>query len=72
MTDRDQIYAGADLTEAEIAAARRLACEKPSTSYLQRKMHIPYTHALRLMEYLEAEGTVSPRNAAGVRTVRRA
>ena len=71
MTDRDEIYAGADLSNAEIKAALAFIREKPSTSYLQRKMHIPYTHAKRLMELFEADGTVSPPNSAGVRTVRR-
>lgn len=71
MTDRAEIYEGADLSEVEIDAARKLARMKPSTSYLQRKMQIPYSHALRLMELLEAEGTVSPRNSAGLRSVLR-
>lgn len=70
MNIRDRVYAGADLTEAEVEAARRFAREKPSTSYLQRRMQIPYDHACRLMELLEAEGTVSERNSAGKRTVR--
>jgi DNA segregation ATPase FtsK/SpoIIIE-like protein len=65
---RDEIYAGADLTEAEIAAATAFVKEKPSTSYLQRKMQIPYSHAMRIMGYLEAAHIVSPPNAANVRT----
>lgn len=71
MTDRAEIYEGADLCDAEVEAARPFVREKPSTSYLQRKMSIPYSHALRLMELMEAEGTVSERNSAGMRTVRR-
>lgn len=67
---RDEIYEGDDLTDAEIAAATKFAREKPSTSYLQRRMQIPYSHATRLMGYLEATGVVSPRSAAGRRTVR--
>lgn len=70
MITRDDIYAGEDLTDAEIEAATKFAVEKPSTSYLQRRMQIPYSHAMRLMDYLEATGVVSPRNAAGKRTVR--
>lgn len=70
MTDRAEIYEGADLTDAECDAARRFVREKASTSYLQRKMGIPYSHAIRLMELMEAEGIVSERNAAGMRTVR--
>lgn len=69
MVDRDQIYEGADLVEAEVETARRLVREKPSTSYLQRRMQIPYSHAKRLMELLEAEGTVTA-NSAGFRKVR--
>ena len=69
MTTRDTIYEGADLTDAEITAARKFAIEKPSTSYLQRKMQIPYSHACRLMAYLELTGVVSKRSSAGVRTV---
>jgi DNA segregation ATPase FtsK/SpoIIIE-like protein len=52
-----------------IETARRFAREKPSTSYLQRKMKIPYSRAVRLMELLERERVVSARNSAGVRTV---
>jgi DNA segregation ATPase FtsK/SpoIIIE-like protein len=55
----------------DLDTARKLACEKPSTSYLQRKMLISYTDAMILMDLLEEEGTVSPRNAAGLRTVLR-
>ena len=59
MTDRTTIYEGCDLTEAEVATARKYAREKPSTSYLQRMMQIPYTHASRLMGLLEAEGVMT-------------
>jgi DNA segregation ATPase FtsK/SpoIIIE-like protein len=57
------------VTADDVARARKLAREKPSTSYLQRKMLISYTDAMILMDILEEEGTVSPRNAAGKRTV---
>jgi DNA segregation ATPase FtsK/SpoIIIE-like protein len=67
MTDRDTIYALSDVTETEVEVARRFAREKPSTSYLQRKMQIPYSHAMRLMEVLEAERFVTPRRANGSR-----
>jgi S-DNA-T family DNA segregation ATPase FtsK/SpoIIIE len=69
--NRDEVYAGADLTEPEIEAARKFLIEKPSTSYLQRRMQIPYGHALRLVEYFEAAGLVSAPNSAGLRTVRK-
>lgn len=59
--DRDTIYAHSDISEAEMNAARKWAREKPSTSYLQRRMGIPYSHAARLMECLEAERFVTPR-----------
>jgi len=68
--DRDEIYAGADLSKGEIKAAVAFVKEKPSVSYLQRRMHIPYSHAMRLMAYLEAAQIVSPPNAANVRTYR--
>lgn len=71
MTNRDEVYEGADLSEAEVEAARKFAREKPSTSYLQRRMQIPYSHAMRLMDMLEADGTVSARRPNGTRTVRR-
>jgi DNA segregation ATPase FtsK/SpoIIIE-like protein len=64
MNDRDDCYAESDLTAAELSAARRFATEKPSPSYLQRKMNVPYWHAVRLMEFLEAEGTVWPRKGS--------
>lgn len=70
MTDRETVYAGSDLTEAEVNAGRRFALEKPSPSYLQRKMQIPYSHAVRLIELFEAEGIISTPNSAGLRTVR--
>jgi hypothetical protein len=69
MTDRATIYEGADLTDAEVEAARKFAREKPSPSYLQRKMLIPYGHAIRLIELLEAEGFVTERRADGTRSL---
>jgi DNA segregation ATPase FtsK/SpoIIIE-like protein len=65
--DKDEVYAGSDLTETEIAIARKLVLEKPSPSYLQRRMQIPYSHAIRLMEYFEAAQIVSKPNSAGLR-----
>jgi DNA segregation ATPase FtsK/SpoIIIE-like protein len=73
--DRDDIYAGADLTPHEIDAAkahlqnhaREDGTLGGSYSYLQRKMFIPYSHAIRLVEYLEAEGFVTERKADGTR-----
>ena len=70
MDDRDEIESGSTLTDAELAAARKFVLEKPSPSYLQRKMQIGYNHAVRIVEYFEAEGLVSPPNSAGLRTVR--
>jgi DNA segregation ATPase FtsK/SpoIIIE-like protein len=67
VTDRGTIYEGADLTNAEVDAARKFTREKQSTSYLQRRMQIPYSHAVRLMELLEAEGWVTEKRADGSR-----
>jgi DNA segregation ATPase FtsK/SpoIIIE-like protein len=67
MTDRDAVYAHSDVSDAEMEAARRHVRVKPSTSYLQRMMQIPYSHATRLMECLEAERFVTPRRANGSR-----
>lgn len=54
---RDEIEAGADLTEVEINAAKEHLRRKDDgfgcTSYIQRKMGIGYNHAARIMEYLE-------------------
>lgn len=60
-----------NITPDDVDWARQLACKKPSTSYLQRKMLITYTMAMVLMDILEEEGTVSKRNSAGLRTVLR-
>jgi hypothetical protein len=57
------------VTPHDVEIARKLAREKPSISYLQRKMLISYTDAMILMDILEEEGTVSKRNSAGLRTV---
>lgn len=57
------------VTAEDVDTARKLAREKPSTSYLQRKMLISYTDAMILMDILEEEGAVSKRDAAGKRTV---
>lgn len=58
-----------DLTPDEITTAKALALEKPSTSYIQRRMGINYNKAARLMARLEADGVVSKANAAGKRTL---
>lgn len=78
MENRDDIYAGADLTLVEIEAAKshlKIHAREDGTlggaySYLQRKMLIPYSHAIRLVEYLEAEGFVTERRADGTRKLR--
>ena len=53
------------VTAEDVETARKLAREKSSTSYVQRKMLISYTDAMILMDILEEEGVVSKRNAAG-------
>lgn len=52
-----------------IERARALVIEKPSASYLQRKLNIGYNHAMELIEYFECAGLVSRPNAANIRTV---
>lgn len=59
--DRGTVWENSDVSDAEMRAARKWAREKPSTSFLQRRMGIPYSHAARLMECLEAERFVTPR-----------
>lgn len=78
MINRDEIYAGADLTIAEIDAAKAHLKDHAkedgrlpgSYSYLQRKMAIPYGHAIRIVEYLEAEGFVTAHGSDGMRKIR--
>jgi DNA segregation ATPase FtsK/SpoIIIE-like protein len=75
MSERDEIEAGADLTDAEIEAAKAhlRRCGRPDgtllgcTSYLQRSMHIGYAHAGRIVDYLEAVQFVTPLSANGTR-----
>ena len=52
-----------------IERAKQFVLEKPSVSYMQRKLMIGYNHACELMEHFEAEGIVSTPNSAGVRVV---
>lgn len=76
--DRAAIYAGDDLSDAEIAAAKKLLKDHAlpdghltgCTSYLQRKMQIPYSHARRIVELLEVEQFVTPCRANGTRALR--
>jgi len=56
-------------TEAQLIIARELVREKPSTSYIQRKMGLGYNHATRIMERLEAEGLVSAPASNGMRSI---
>lgn len=57
------------VTEAELATAYRYLLEKPSTSYLQRKMGLGYNRAAAIMETLESEGCVSAPDATGKRHI---
>lgn len=59
----------AETTPEMLTAARRFVLEKPSTSYLQRKLMIGYNHACEIMEHFEAEGLVSAWRADGKRVV---
>lgn len=49
--------------------ARVLVKEKPSTSYVQRKLGIGYNHACDLMELFEREGLISTAKADGSRVL---
>lgn len=52
-------------------AARKLVIKhrKASISLVQRTLQIGYNAAARLLEELEKDGTVSPMNANGIRSV---
>jgi DNA segregation ATPase FtsK/SpoIIIE-like protein len=50
-----------------IEQARVFVREKPSTSYLQRKMQIGYNRAAEIMEHFEQEGMVSAPDHTGLR-----
>jgi DNA segregation ATPase FtsK/SpoIIIE-like protein len=52
-----------------IERARRFVLEKPSISYMQRKLMIGYNHACELMEHFEDQGIVSRCDSRGQRTV---
>lgn len=75
METRDDVYAGADLCDAEIDAAKKWLAGHARedgtlpgcTSYLQRKMLIPYGHAQRIVDYLEAAHFVSERASNATR-----
>lgn len=56
-------------TPEMIERARQFVLEKPSTSYVQRKLMIGYNHASELMEHFEEQGLISKPNSAGLRTV---
>lgn len=59
----------AETTPEMLESARRFVLEKPSTSYLQRKLMIGYNHACEIMEHFEVEGLVSVPCADGKRVV---
>jgi DNA segregation ATPase FtsK/SpoIIIE-like protein len=60
-----------DFTMEEIEQARTWVREKPSTSFLQRKMQIGYNRAAVLMLMMEAEERVSHPASNGTRTILR-
>lgn len=59
------------VTADDVETARKLVQEKPSTSFLQRKMLISYNEAMTLMGIFEEEGLVSAPNSAGLRKLLR-
>ncbi len=52
-----------------IEQARQFVRERPSISYIQRKLGIGYNHACEIMESFEDEGLVSRTDDRGQRTV---
>ncbi|MEL6980322.1 MAG: DNA translocase FtsK, partial [Pseudomonadota bacterium] len=58
-----------DQTLYERAVAIVKAEGKASTSFLQRRLHIGYNRAARLVDRMEKEGVVSPANHVGKREV---
>lgn len=52
-----------------IEQAWKFAQEKPSISYIQRKLGIGYNHACEIMEHFEDEGRVSRTDDRGQRVV---
>jgi DNA segregation ATPase FtsK/SpoIIIE-like protein len=75
MNTRDDIEAGVDLTDTEIDACKMHLRYKMQSqgslrgcvSYCQRQMGIGWSHALRIIEYLEACGIVTEAGAGGDR-----
>lgn len=61
----------AECTPEVLERARVFVREKPSTSYLQRKMQIGYNYAAEIMEHFEQEGMISEPNSCGMRTLLR-
>lgn len=60
-----------ECTPEVLERARAFIREKPSTSYLQRRMQIGYNYAAEIMEHFENEGMISAPNRAGMRTLLR-
>ena len=60
-----------ECTPEVLERARTIVREKPSTSYLQRKMRIGYNYACEIMEHFEKEGMISAPDSAARRTLLR-
>lgn len=62
---------GTDNTAEEIAQARELltATQFGSTALIQRKLNFGYAKALSIMDELERQGVVGPRDGAKTRDV---
>jgi DNA segregation ATPase FtsK/SpoIIIE-like protein len=56
-------------TESELAMALGFILEKPSVSYIQRRMGLTYNRAMAIMETLENDGVVSRPSKSGARTI---
>lgn len=59
--------AGASLYDQAVAIVLR--DKKPTTSYIQRRLSIGYNKAADLIDQMEANGIISPPNAAGKREI---
>lgn len=66
-----EIARGAAAADARYREAVRLVREqkRPSASFLQRRLDVPWPEALRLLDRMEKEGVISARDAEGKRQV---
>ena len=60
-----------NINDSDIREAKKqiLACNKASTSFLQRRMRIGYARAYDILEILEDEGFVGPPDGSKPREI---